>query len=326
MRAVVITRPGGPEVLEVRDLPDPAYGPDEVRVAVRATALNRADLLQRQGRYPAPAGAPADIPGLEFAGEVEVAGGRVASLRPGDRVMGLLGGGGYATKVVVNAGLCVRIPPLLSWEEAAAVPEAFMTAFDALFERGRMTSGETVLVHAAASGVGTATAQIARNSLARVIGLSRSPEKRRRLAELGLDGVLDPGAPDLAGSIRSAAGGAVDLVVDFLGAASWPLNLEVLRELGRIVLVGTMGGSRVEADLSVLMRKRLTVVGTVLRGRALAEKIALTLAFERDVMPLFAGGRLRPLVDRVLPLEAAALAHAAMEANENFGKIVLRVA
>ncbi len=325
MKAVVVSRFGGPEVLEVRELEDPAFGPEEVRVAVRATALNRADLLQRRGRYPAPPGAPPDIPGLEFAGEVEACGERVADLRPGDRVMGLLGGGGYAGKVTLHERLCIRVPPSLGWEEAAAVPEAFMTAFDALFERGRLSPGETVLLHAAASGVGTAAAQIARVSGARAIGLSRSPGKRRRLEELGVERVLDPSAPGLAESIRAAAGGAVDLVVDFLGADSWSVNLEVLGTGGRLVLVGTVSGSRVDVDLSLLMRKRLTVIGTVLRSRPIEEKIALARGFERRMLPLLAAGRIRPVVDRVLPLESAAAAHAAMEANENFGKIVLRV-
>ncbi|MBZ5640696.1 MAG: NAD(P)H-quinone oxidoreductase [Acidobacteriia bacterium] len=325
MRAVVISRPGGPGVLELRDVPEPAYGPEEVRVAVRATALNRADLLQRRGRYPAPPGAPADIPGLEFAGEVESRGERVVDLRPGDRVMGLLGGGGYAEKVSLHERMCLRIPPTLGWEEAAAVPEAFMTAFDALFERGRLRPGGTVLLHAAASGVGTAALQIAGVAGARAIALSRSADKRRRLEEMGLTPVFDPASPGLAESIRAAAGGGVDLVVDLLGADAWGVNLEVLDTGGRIVLVGTVSGSRVEADLSLLMRKRLTVVGTVLRSRPIEEKIALARAFDRRVVPLLASGRLRPVIDRVLPLAAAAQAHAAMEANENFGKIVLRV-
>jgi NADPH:quinone reductase len=325
VKAVVVSHPGGPEVLDLREVPDPPIGPDDVRVAVRATALNRADLLQRLGRYPAPPDAPADIPGLEFAGEVEALGVRAAGLELGDRVMGLLGGGGYAGKVALDARMCVRIPPGLSWEEAASIPEAFMTAFDALFERGRLVAGESVLLHAAASGVGTAAAQIARASGARAIGLARSPAKRRRLEELGLVGVLDPATPGLADAIRHAAGGSVDLVVDLVGAATWPLDLEVLRTGGRLVLVGTMSGSRVDADLSLLMRKRLTVVGTVLRSRPLDEKIALTRNFERDVLPLFADGRLRPIVDRVFPLESAAAAHVWMESNANFGKIVLRV-
>ena len=326
MRALMITRPGGPEVLEVRDVPDPVAGPEEVVVRVRASALNRADILQRRGLYPAPPGAPADIPGLEFAGEVESCGNQVTTLHPGDRVMGIVGGGGQAERLRLHERLCLRIPPGTGFEEAAAVPEAFLTAYDALFHCGGLQPGEAVLIHAAASGVGTAAAAIATMAGARVIALSRSADKRRRLGGMGLHRVLDPGDESLVSLIRMALGGeGVDLVIDLVGAATWPLDLEVAAQRGRIVLVGTMSGAKVEADLGVLMRKRLTVVGTVLRSRPLEEKIELVQAFGRTMLPLLAAGRLRPVVDRVLPLDEAAVAHAAMEANKNFGKIVLRI-
>jgi putative PIG3 family NAD(P)H quinone oxidoreductase len=286
--------------------------------------LNRADLLQRRGHYPPPKGAPADIPGLEFSGEVEACGALVRSFRPGDRVMGLLSGGGYAEKVSVHERLCLRVPPSLPLEEAAAIPEAFLTAYDALFTQGGLKPGEVLLLHAAGSGVGTATAQIAAVIGARVIGLSRSAEKRQRLAKLGLDHVLDAGSTDLAEHIRRAAGNeGVGLVVDFVGASSWPLNIDVLGMRGRLVQVGTLSGSEVRADLSALMRKRLTVIGTVLRARPIEEKIALVQAFRRQILPLVAAGRIRPIVDRLLPLAEVQKAHALMERNENFGKIVL---
>jgi NADPH2:quinone reductase len=324
VKAIVITRPGGPEVLELRDQPEPPFGPDEVRVRVRASALNRADLLQRRGLYPAPPGAPAEVPGLEFAGEVESCGARVTTLQPGERVMGLLAGGGHAEKVVLHERLCLRVPPGMSFEQAAAVPEAFLTAYDALFARGLLSAGESVLLHAAASGVGTAASVIATVAGARVIALSRSAGKRRRLEDLRLHRVLDPADPNLAQSIRMASGGAgVDLVVDFLGAGSWALNLEVLAPRGRLVLVGTLAGGKVEADLGTLMHKRLTVVGTVLRSRPVEEKILLVQAFSRTILPLLASGRMAPVVDRVVRFEDAASAHATMERNENFGKIVL---
>jgi len=326
MRALTIVRPGGPEVLEIREVPDPVAGPDEVVIRVRASALNRADILQRRGRYPAPPGAPADIPGLEFAGEVVWCGDGVATLQPGDRVMGIVGGGGQAEKLRLHERLCLRIPPGLGFEEAAAVPEAFLTGYDALFLRGALRPGEAVLMHAAGSGVGTAASAIATVAGARVVALSRSDEKRRRLAAMGLHRVLDPGDDRLATTIRMATGGeGVDLTIDFVGASTWPLNLEVAALRGRIVLVGTMSGQKVGADLGVLMRKRLTVVGTVLRSRPLEEKIELVQSFARTMLPLLATGRLRPVVDRVLPMDEAAAAHAAMEANENFGKIVLRI-
>jgi NADPH:quinone reductase-like Zn-dependent oxidoreductase len=283
-------------------------------------------VLQRRGLYPAPPGAPADIPGLEFAGEVAARGALVDTLQVGDRVMGIVGGGGHAEKVRIHERLCLRIPPGMSFEDAAAVPEAFLTAFDALCLRGGLTPGEAVLVNAAGSGVGTAATAIATVAGARVIASSRSADKRRRLEKLGVYRVIDPAAGEVAESIRLAAGGeGVALAVDFLGASSWALNLDVLAVLGRLVLVGTLGGTKVEADLSTLMRKRITVVGTVLRSRPLEEKIQLVQSFAKTMLPLLAAGRLQPVVDRIVPLEDAASAHAAMERNENFGKIVLRV-
>jgi NADPH2:quinone reductase len=326
VRALTISGPGGPEVLEIRTVAEPAIGPEEVLVRVRASALNRADILQRRGLYPAPLGAPADIPGLEFAGEVETCGELVTTLQPGDRVMGIVGGGGQAEKLRIHERLCLHVPPGMSFEGAAAVPEAFLTAYDALFARGRLQPGEAVLVHAAGSGVGTATVSIAAVAGARVIALSRSADKRRRLEALGAHRVLDPTASNVVDAVRMAAGaGGIDLVVDLLGASVFSQNVEVLALCGRIVLVGTMGGSKVEADLSALMRKRATVIGTVLRSRPIEEKIDLVQSFARTMLPLLAAGRLSPVVDRIVPLEEAAGAHAAMERNENFGKIVLRI-
>jgi putative PIG3 family NAD(P)H quinone oxidoreductase len=326
VRALTISRPGGPEVLEIRSVAEPAIGPDEVLVRVRASALNRADILQRRGLYPAPPGAPADIPGLEFSGDVEICGELVTTLQPGDRVMGIVGGGGQAEKLRIHERLCLRVPPGMSFEEAAAVPEAFLTAYDALFARGRLQPGEAVLVHAAGSGVGTAAVSIAAVAGARVIALSRSADKRRRLEALGVDRVLDPSASNVVDAIRMAAGGdGIHVVIDLLGASVFRQHVEVLALCGRIVLVGTMGGSKVEADLSALMRKRATVIGTVLRSRPIEEKIDLVQSFARTMLPLLAAGRLSPVVDRIVPLEDAAGAHASMERNENFGKIVLRI-
>jgi putative PIG3 family NAD(P)H quinone oxidoreductase len=325
MRAVVIPRFGGPEVLELRERPDPVPGAGEVLVRVRATAVNRADLLQRLGRHPAPPGSPPDIPGLEFAGEVERAGPDAASLEPGRRVMGLLGGGGYAEKVSVPAALCMPLPDGLSWAQAAAVPEGFLTAYDALHVRGRLAPGETLLLPAAGSGVGTAAAQLALAAGASVIGLSRTAEKRARLAALGLHAVLDPGAADLAAAIRRASGGGVDLVCDLVGGSALALHLDALRDGGRLVLVGLLGGTQASVDLGIVLRKRLTLVGTVLRGRPLAEKIELTARFVRDGLPLLAAGEIRPVIDRCFPLAAAAAAHEHVERNASFGKVVLVV-
>jgi NADPH:quinone reductase-like Zn-dependent oxidoreductase len=240
--------------------------------------------------------------------------------------MGIVSGGGQAEKLRIHERLCLRIPPGMSFEDAAAVPEAFLTAYDALFLRGGLKPGEVILLHAAGSGVGTAAAAMATVAGARVVALSRSPDKRRRLEAMGIHRVFDPATPSLAEAIRMAAGGeGVALAVDLIGAPAWTLNLDVLALRGRLVLVGTMGGAKVEADLGALMRKRLTVFGTVLRSRPIEEKIELVQSFSRTMLPLLAAGRLHPVVDRVVPLEDAASAHEAMERNENFGKIVLGI-
>jgi putative PIG3 family NAD(P)H quinone oxidoreductase len=325
MRAVIVREAGGPEVLSIREVPDPQPGPDDVLVRVRASALNRADLLQRRGLYPAPPGAPADIPGLEFAGEVRAVGQRVGSLKPGERVMGIVGGGGHAEHVVLPERACLRIPPGLSFEQAAAVPEAFLTASDALFRVGRLVPGEVVLVQAAASGVGLAALQLAALAGARVLGLSRSGAKRERLAALGYP-VLDPSLPGLTDSIRLAAGAeGVDLAIDLVGGSAWALHADVLREGGRIVVLGLLGAARAEVDLGTLLRKRLTVVGSVLRSRRPEEKIALVQEFARTILPLIAAGRVAPVIDSVFDLADVREAHLRMERNENLGKIVLRI-
>jgi putative PIG3 family NAD(P)H quinone oxidoreductase len=329
MKAIVITRPGPPDVLALRELPDPVPGPGELLVAVHATAVNRADLLQRRGLYPAPPGSPAEIPGLEFAGEV--LGGALAGsgFSPGDRVMGILGGGGYAERLAVPAGQCLPVPERLSWAEAAALPETFLTAFDALVLQAGLAPGETALITAAGSGVGTAAAQVAREAGARAIGTLRTAAKRERVAalDLGFAALLDAGAPDLAAQLAAAAGPrGVDVVLDLVGAASWPLALDALAPRGRIVAVGTMSGARIELDLGALMRRRATLVGTVLRSRPAEEKAALTRAFAGRMLPALAAGRLRAVVDRVLPLAEAAAAHALLESNDTLGKVVLEVA
>ena len=327
MRAAVIREPGGPEALAVAELPDPEPGPEDVLVAVRATALNRADLLQRRGGYPAPHGVRDDVPGLEMAGVVEAAGERVSAWKPGDRVMALLGGGGYASKVAVHERQAMAVPEGLGFEEAASIPEVFLTAFDAMFLQCGLEAGESVLVHAAGSGVGTAAIQLAALAGCRVFGTAGSGEKLARAAELGLDVGVNYRDEDFAEVVAGRTGGrGVDVILDVIGAPYWERNLASLAVRGRMVLVGTMGGGRLDANLGALMPKRLRVHGTVLRARPLEEKAALTQAFARRWLHHFASGRLRPVVDRVFPLEEAAEAHRYMESNANFGKIVLRVA
>lgn len=325
MRAIVITTPGGPDVLERRDRPVPEPGTRELRVRVHATALNRADLLQRRGRYAAPPGSPADVPGLEYAGVVDAVGPGTTRWSEGDRVMGLVGGGGYSEAVIAHEREAVRIPDALSFEEAAAVPEAFVTAHDALFTRVDLALGERLLIHAVGSGVGLAGLQLAKAAGATVFGTSRTPEKlRRAVDEFGLDVAIDASDGDFAAALRQATGGeGVHAILDLVGGAYLAGNVDALTTLGRMVVVGLVSGRSAEADLGALLRKRLTIVGTALRSRPLEEKIAAMRAFARHVLPLLADARVRPVIDRVMPFAEVRDAHRLMEANENFGKIVL---
>ncbi len=318
MKAIVIARPGEPEVLELREVPDLVAQRGEVRVRVHATAVNRADLLQRRGFYPAPADAPADIPGLEYAGVVDALGEGVTGLAVGDRVLGLAGGGTYAEQVVLPARTVVRMPEGLSFEDAAALPEACITAFDAMVDQGGLAAGERVLVHAVGSGVGTAALQIAHALGATVVGTSRTASKLERATALGLDqGVLARG-PKFAEEV-----GEVDLVLDLVGGAYVAESLRCLAPRGRHVLVGLTGGRTTELDLGLLLRHRLRLFGTVLRARPLEEKITAMQRFAKHVLPLVARGLVRPVVEQVLPLAQASEAHRLMEADQSFGKLVL---
>lgn len=326
MRAVVITEPGSPEVLKIQEVPDPVPGPDDVLVDVKASALNRADTLQRQGGYPAPPGSPDDIPGLEFSGVVLDTGAHVTDLAEGDRVFGLLGGGGYASRVVTHSRMAMRIPDELDFVQAAAVPEVFFTAYDALFNHCELAMGESVLIHAAGSGVGTAAVQLAHNTGSIVFGTAGSEDKLQRAAELGMDVGINYRDQDFAQVVRQHTGGAgVNALLDVIGADYWERNLASMALRGRMVLVGTMGGGGVEADLRPLMFKRLRITGTVLRSRPIEEKIAVTNQIKRHVLPLIASGAIKPVVDTVFPLAEAAEAHRHMESNANFGKIILSV-
>ena len=325
MRAMVIERSGGPEVLAEAKRPRPEPGPGEVRVRVRASALNRADVLQRLGRYPPPAGAPQDIPGLEYAGEVEAVGPGAGLWAVGNRVMGLVPGGGHAEYVVVHEREAVRVPKSLGWEEAAAIPEAFMTAFDALFVRLDLKVGECLLIHAVGSGVGTAAVQLAHAAGATVIGTSRTAEKLEQAEVLGMDvGIHVEGGRFGREELEGCAESGVHAVLDLVGAAYYPENIQLLTEGGRIVVVGTVSGQRVEMDLGALMRRRIQLTGTVLRSRPLEEKIALARQFSKRVLPLLSSGRVRPVVDCVYPFTEIRDAHRYMESNRSFGKIVLR--
>ena len=325
MRAIIITRPGGPDVLEMQERPKPEPGVGQIRVRVRASALNRADILQRQGNYPVPAGVPADIIGMEYAGEVDAIGPSATLWKVGDRVMGIVGGGGHAEYVSVHEREAIPIPRSMSWEEAAAIPEVFLTAYDALFNRIGLRSGETLLIHAIGSGVGTAGLQIARAAGAKVIGTARSAGKLEQAKELGLDVAIDSSRGDWAAEVEAATGTErVHAVLDLVGGKYLEGNLRVLALRGRIVVVGLTAGATAQLNMGVLLRKRLTIVGTVLRSRPLEEKIELARDFSERVVPLFGAGRIKPVVDRVFSFHEIRSAHKLMESNETFGKIVLR--
>jgi NADPH2:quinone reductase len=326
MRAIVIREPGGPEVLELRHVPDPTPSRGEILLRVHAAGVNRADLLQRLGKYPAPPGWPADIPGMEVAGEVEALGEGVVDRRVGDRVFAIVGGGGYAEKVVVHAGVVARVPEGMTFSDAAAVPEAFVTAWDAMVDQGRLSAGEDVLVHAVGSGVGTAALQIANAVGARPIGTARTSTKIDAARKLGLgDGIVVEGGKFAEAALSMTYGRGVDVVVELVGGAYVGEDLACLAPKGRIVVVGVMAGAEVRLDLPLLMQKRAEIRGTMLRNRPLEEKILAARALERHLVPLFERGALRPVVDCVLPLEKAGEAHRLMGSNATFGKVVLQI-
>ena len=328
MRAVTIPTYGGPEVLQLQEVPDPVAGAGEVLVRVHATALNRADILQRIGRYPAPEGNSQLVAGMEYAGEIVALGSGVEGWRTGERVMGIVAAGGHAELVATHASTLARIPDALSWEQAAAVPEAFITAHDALVTQGALAAGERVMVHAVGSGVGLAVVQVARALGAPVFGTARTPEKLDRAREYGMDEGTVAGA-DL-GAVTSAArawsdGRGVDVVIDLVGGAYVPAGIAALRLKGRLVLVGLVAGRETTVSLGEILSKRLTIRGTALRSRTIAEKAEATRLFARDVLPHLASGAIKPVIDRVLPLERIREAHEAMQRDETFGKIVLLV-
>lgn len=322
MKAVLFDQPGGPEVLYYGEAPDPQPRSGEILVRVHATAANRADLLQRRGAYPPPKGA-SPILGLELAGEV-VLGDEV--WHPGDRVMAVVTGGGYAELATVPSGMAIPIPGQLSFEEAAAVPEAFLTAYLNLFSLGQLKKGESVLVHAGASGVGTAAIQLAHAAGARVFATAGTPEKLARCRELGAELAIDYKRDSFAERVQAATQGrGVDLVLDFVGAPYWEGNMAVLASGGRLMLIGFLGGSRGQLDLGPILTKSLTISGTTLRRTSLPEKIALTKSFAEFALPRFEHGELRPVIDSIYPITQAAEVHRIMESNRNTGKLVLRL-
>jgi NADPH:quinone reductase len=327
MKAIVIKGVGGPEVLELCEVSLPEPRGDQIRVRVRACAMNRADLLQIKGLYPAPAGVPADIPGLEYAGEVDALGPDVTGpLEVGDRVFGIVAGGAQAEYLVTHERMAVPIPADLDFEAAAAVPEVFMTAHDALITQGRLGPGDPVLIQAVGSGVGTAAAQVAHTMGCTVFGTSRTAAKLERARSLGVDVAIDTSEHDFVGIVRQRTSGVgVQVVLDLLGGSVLAGNLKALATQGRLVLVGLLGGREAPLDLGLLHSKRLTVVATTLRARPLEEKIAATRLFARQVVPWLERGIVRPVVDAVFPWEEVREGYARLASNQTFGKVILRL-
>lgn len=321
------TGAGGPEVLSLEERPDLTPGPSELLVRVRATALNRADLLQLRGGYTPPPEVPADVPGLEYAGEVLAVGPRVRRFRPGDRVMGLVGGGAWAEQLTAHEREALPIPEGMDFPDAAALPEVYLTAFDALVLQGGLRTGEAVLVHAVASGVGSAAALLCRAMGVRVVGTGRNASKLERAREWGVEHtvLVDGTPPRFAEAVRQATGGrGADLALDLVGGDYLPETLEALALQGRVMLVGLVAGNRTQVNLGILLMKRLRVTGTVLRSRPLEEKIALAQAAERHLLPLFRSGALKPVIDAVVSMKDIRDALTRMARNETVGKVVLR--
>jgi putative PIG3 family NAD(P)H quinone oxidoreductase len=324
-RAVIAPEPGGPEALVFVDRPAPKPEPGELLVRVAATAVNRADLLQRQGFYPPPPGAP-DVLGLELAGEVAALGRGVEGWSVGDRVCAVVAGGGYAEEAIVPAAVAMPLPPGLGDVSAAAVPEVFTTAWDNLVNRGRLEPGETVLVHGGAGGVGTAAIQLAKRRGCVVLATGGSDEKLQACRDLGADAAISYRDDDFVARAREPTGGrGVDVILDVMGASYLARNLDALALEGRLVVIGLQGGVMGELNLALLMGKRLTALGSTLRARTVEERAPLARQMVAEVWPGFADGSLRPVIDRILPLDQVREAHELLAAAEQLGKGVLRV-
>jgi putative PIG3 family NAD(P)H quinone oxidoreductase len=323
MHAVVITEPGEPEVLRWLEVPDPVPGPGDVVIDVAAGGVNRADLMQRQGFYPPPPGAP-PYPGLECSGRIRAVGDGVTDWRPGDEVCALLAGGGYAEQVAVPAGQVMPVPGKVSVTQAAAFPETACTVYSNVFQLAGLTAGETLLVHGGSSGIGTMAIQLGKAFGARVACTAGSADKLARCRELGADVAVNYRDEDFVAALLDATGGkGADVILDIMGASYLSRNLAALATGGRLAIIGLQGGGRAEIDLSVLLRKRASVRATTLRARPVHEKAAVVAAVRDRVWPLIESGQVAPVIDRELPMSQAAQAHRAMAASEHIGKILL---
>lgn len=323
MRAIVITTAGGSEVLQLEERETPSPGRSYIRVRVHASAMNRADVSQRRGTYPPPQGYPTDIPGLEYAGEVDAVGDFVTLWKVGDRVMGIVGGGAHAEFICVHEREAITIPADLPFDQAAAIPEAFLTAYDALFNQLEMQVGERLLIHAVGSGVGTAALQLAIIAGLDVIGTSRSADKLTRARDLGLEKGVETANEDWPSRVEALSPKGIHGVLDLVSGPYVAGNLRVVASRGRIVVVGLTAGAQTPIDLGMVLRKRIKILGTVLRSRPIEEKIALARDFADRILPRFNDKTLRPVVDSVISFDEIRKAHDMMEGNATFGKIVL---
>ena len=325
MKAIIRDGDGGPEVLQLSEVAPPQPTQTQLLVDVKATALNRADLIQRRGGYPPPPD-ESEILGLEIAGTVSGMGEAVTGFNEGERVFGLIGGGGYAEQAVIDYRMAMCVPDKWSFEEAAAVSEVFFTANENIFTLGQLADGESILIHAGGSGVGTAGIQIAHHAGARVFVTAGAPNKIDKCKALGAIAGINYKQSDFVAEIdRLTEGAGVDVVLDFIGAPYLAQNLQILKTKGRLLQVGLMGGAATEIDLGIVMRKRLQLIGSVMRPQSLDEKIAITQRFVQRWLPALKAGTLHPIIDSVYPLAQAREAHQYMEANRNFGKIILKI-
>jgi putative PIG3 family NAD(P)H quinone oxidoreductase len=323
MKAIIIQSDQENQPLAWQDVPAPAYSADEVLVDIHATALNRADLAQRAGHYPPPPGA-SDILGLEMAGRIAAVGANVSGWQIGDRVCALLSGGGYAEQVNTPVSMLMPIPDAWSYEQAAAVPEVFLTAYVNLFMEAGLQPGESVLIHGGASGVGTAAIQLAHQSGCRVFTTAGSEDKVTRCRQLGADIAINYKTEDFAERLQ-AEGQGVDVILDFIGGAYLDKNVRLLKLRGRLVFIATLGGNKAEINIGLLMGKRLRLIGSVLRSRSLAEKAEIKEKFMAQFWPLLLDGTIQPVIDSIYPIEQANEAHRRMAENKNIGKIILKV-
>lgn len=326
MKAIVITKPGAPDVLQLQEHAIPSFSDDEVLVRVHAAGVNRPDVAQRKGNYPPPPGAPTDIPGLEIAGVIEQTGSKVTRWKAGDKVCALVIGGGYAEYINVPEGQCLPIPENLNFIEASSLPETFFTVWSNVFDRGRLQPGESLLVHGGSSGIGVTAIQMAKALGSKVYVTAGSDEKCRFCEQLGAEKAINYKTEDFKERILELTDKrGVDVILDMIGGDYTPLNLQCLAEEGRLVMINTMKGKDVQVDLSIVMRKRINITGSMLRSRSIAFKSAIASALEKHVWPLIESGQIKPVIHSVFKLEEAAKAHILMESSEHIGKIVLSI-